>query len=115
MRQIKNGAKFLLETGLLGEINRLVLHPRGLALATTYRTTTIGASAPEIVVEFSDSLLTTDDPEGIDFGADAMAEFTSRLRAAERCGEVRRVTEERRRLYPPNGIEVSFPGEEPIR
>ena len=28
-----NSAEWLLDTGLLGEINRLVLHPRGMALS----------------------------------------------------------------------------------
>lgn len=106
MARIPNAARFLVDTGLLGEINRVVLHPRGLALAVSH-STSYGPDGKVTTVAFSDSLIATDDPEGIDFGPDAAADIAGRLRAAERDGLLRPVSDDRRALYPPDGIETT--------
>ncbi len=102
---IPDAARFLVDTGLLGEINRLVLHPRGLALVVL-DDTTYGPDGTVRTIKFCDALMVTSDREGIDFGRDGVADIARRLRAAEERGEVRRVPDERKRLYPPDGIEV---------
>lgn len=68
-------AQFLQENGLLGEINRLVLHPRGLALAVLVDPTTDRA------VDFAGLLDCRDDPEGIKFSDAMNQKITERLAA----------------------------------
>ena len=51
--------RYLLDNGLLFEINRKVLHPLGLALALEWKDN-IAEDDPETVI-----LLKTDDPDGI--------------------------------------------------
>lgn len=68
--KIEDAAQFLWETGLLGEINRVVLHPRGLMLAVA-----VGEGEP---ARF-DELVRSDDPEGIDFGPDSLEDIARKL------------------------------------
>jgi len=57
--KITNPAKFIQDTGILGEINRTILHPLGLALA-------VNVDAEEGDVQ-PFSILETADPEGFVF------------------------------------------------
>jgi hypothetical protein len=85
MKTIENAARFLQETGLLAEINRLVLHPRGLALSI------IAKARPRTVhfdVQGFGPLYDKRDDEGIVFSAKDLAIATEQLRAAEESGEV---------------------------
>lgn len=67
-------AQFLQENGLLGEINRLVLHPRGLALAVL-------VDDNDKAVGFSGLLDYRDDPSGIWFDAEFRRELAAKLEA----------------------------------
>jgi hypothetical protein len=83
MTKIENAAEFLRSTGLLMEINRVVLHPRGLALSVDC------PSVNEPATRFGPLLDARDDPEGFIFGdgnGGGFAESAGRLRAAERDG-----------------------------
>jgi hypothetical protein len=66
---IENPAKFLWETGLLGEINRVVLHPRGLMLSVAVEGEAVRLG----------ELARTDDPEGIDFGPESLTDIRRKL------------------------------------
>lgn len=66
---IANAARFLWDTGLLGEINRVVLHPRGLMLSV---------SVEDGRAQFHD-LIRSDDPEGIEFGPESLADIRRKL------------------------------------
>jgi hypothetical protein len=70
--EIENPAAFLLESGLLGEINRVVLHPRGLALG-------VGVNEGRAT---SCRLNRTDDPEGWDFDAAGLEDILRKLTAS---------------------------------
>ncbi len=67
-------AKFLLDSGLLFEINRRVLHPLGLALVVIYDEETDTAT-------LSQELWEVDDPEGIIFDDDLLVPAEARLKA----------------------------------
>ena len=85
MKTIQNAAKFLQETGLLAEINRVVLHPRGLALSI------IANERPGTIhfdVQGFGPLYEKRDDEGIVFSEDDLAHATAQLRAAEADGSV---------------------------
>lgn len=67
-------AQLLLDSGLLGEINRAVLHPRGLALA-------VQMDDNDRAVGFSGLVDCRDDPEGIWFDAELRREIAAKLAA----------------------------------
>jgi hypothetical protein len=95
MKTIDNAAKFLQETGLLAEINRVVLHPRGLALSI------IARERPKTVhfdVEGFGPLYEKRDGEGIVFSEKDLAQATAQLRAAEAEGLVNVRPQRRERL-----------------
>jgi hypothetical protein len=46
VKKIANAAKFLQQTGLLMEINRVVLHPRGLALSVAMESENVTGFGP---------------------------------------------------------------------
>ena len=92
MHYISNAAKFLLDTGLLGEINRLVLHPRGLALA-------INAEDDGTVTFYDELYDCRRDPEGIMMGPDLCAEIKEKLKTAPP------LCQDREDLFGPGGIE----------
>jgi hypothetical protein len=81
MTTIENAAKFLQETGLLAEINRVVLHPRGLALS-------IVAKERPHTVHFDvlgfGALYEQRDESGIVFSEKDLAVATELLRAMEK-------------------------------
>jgi hypothetical protein len=85
MKVIENAARFLQETGLLAEINRVVLHPRGLALSIVAkeRHSTVHVD----VVGFG-PLYEKRDDEGIIFSEKDLARATAQLLSAEASGEV---------------------------
>lgn len=66
MAIIHDAAAFLYDSGLLGEINRVVLHPRGLALAINHETTEGGPEGKTRALSIG-GVLRTDDPEGYEF------------------------------------------------
>lgn len=66
MRKIKKSAEFLLENGLLFEINRQVLHPLGLALEVD-----VNDSGK---IDFGDVWDCREDPEGILFDPETLVE-----------------------------------------
>jgi hypothetical protein len=85
MKTIENAARFLQETGLLAEINRVVLHPRGLALSI------IAKERPATVyfdVLGFGPLYEKRDDEGIVFSEKDLARAAAQLRAAEASGDV---------------------------
>jgi hypothetical protein len=79
MKTIDNAAKFLRSTGLLVEINRVVLHPRGLALSVI-------EEDDGSVSRFGPLLDVRGDPEGMAFAEDDLIESADRLRKAEADG-----------------------------
>lgn len=91
MTQVPGAAKLLLETGLLAEINRLVLHPRGLALPVNVEN--------DEQVSFLDYLLNTDDPDGFEMGPDLLKEIREKLKKAPP------ITTRRLGLFENGGIE----------
>jgi hypothetical protein len=98
MKTFPEAAKFLLETGLLAEINRVVLHPRGLALAVYVHDETD-------FVTFTNRLYDNrEDPEGIVMG-DLREEIRAKLAAAEAAGLIKPISDERKKLFPPDGVE----------
>ena len=95
MKTIPNAASSLHETGLLAEINRLVLHPRGLALSI------IAQERPHTVhfeVQGFGPLYEKRDAEGIVFSEKDLAQAAAQLRAAEADGTVSVRPERRERL-----------------
>ena len=68
-------ARFLLDTGLLGEVNRVILHPRGLALSVGDNE--LDGDARE--VRFHSVLDYRDDPGGISFDDDTAKEIEAKL------------------------------------
>lgn len=91
-RYVKDAAKFLLEAGLLGEINRKVLHPLGLAL--------IVKENLDGTCKFSNELLDCrDDFEGISFPESSLKDIQKKLESAPKVDEFRRA------LYPPCGVQ----------
>lgn len=92
MSRLRDAAAFLLKSGLLAEINRLVLHPRGLALAVLEESTG--------EVEFLNDLYDhRDDPEGMMMGQELLQEIRDKLESAPPIHEARK------KLFPPDGIE----------
>lgn len=67
MRFIENPSKFLIDSGLLFEINRRILHPFGLALSMEMRKDNEDEPSSEFNVKVWDC---TADPEGITFQTD---------------------------------------------
>lgn len=65
MKKIKNSARFVLDTGLLFEINRKVLHPLGLALCVELD------EDSNTKVVFGDIYDSRDDPEGFIFSPES--------------------------------------------
>jgi hypothetical protein len=89
---VPQAAKFLLETGLLAEFNRLVLHPRGLALPIIQK--------DDGSCEFCDELIDNRrDPDGMEMGPELLAEIREKLKQAPPY------TPNRLALFPPDGIE----------
>jgi hypothetical protein len=85
MKAIENAARFLQETGLLAEINRVVLHPRGLALSI------IAKERPHTVhfdVLGFGPIYEKRDDEGIVFREEELAKAAAQLRASETDGTV---------------------------
>jgi hypothetical protein len=82
VKRINNAAAFLLDTGLLGEINRLVLHPRGLSLEVIYNT---NSSVPP---HFGGLWDFRKDPEGLCFEDETIREAAMKLIAAEKDGRL---------------------------
>jgi hypothetical protein len=78
MKRIENAASFLQRTGLLAEINRVVLHPRGLALKVL--------AVEREVVGFGGLQDARTDPEGMIFEDSDLAESAEQLRLAEADG-----------------------------
>lgn len=64
-------AQFLLDTGLLFEINRRVLHPLGYALSVDVNGNKYSIG----------DLWVTDDPTGFEFGEDSLAEGRAKVQA----------------------------------
>lgn len=60
MKNVKNFARFLIESGLVFEINRRVLHPVGLSLLVDLDSN----NKRKLIIS---SLIETDDPEGFVF------------------------------------------------
>lgn len=89
MEYLKNPTGFLLDSGLLFEINRRVLHPLGLALALELPDDPKEALDPEAQVARIRILDNRDDPEGIVFEDDTFAEGQAKL---ERFVEENKVT-----------------------
>jgi hypothetical protein len=79
MKTIDDAAKFMRSTGLLTEINRVVLHPRGLALSVIQED-------DGSVSRFGPLLDVRDDPEGMIFGEDDLSESVENLRRAQEDG-----------------------------
>lgn len=76
MKNIDNAAKWLVDNGLLFQINRDVLHPHGVAMAVTM--------SDSGVYEPAFSLLDArDDPEGFAFEADTFRDGAEKLAAFE--------------------------------
>ena len=67
-------AQLLLDSGLLGEINRVILHPRGLALS-------VQVDDNDRAVGFAGLLDYRDDPSGIWFDAEFRRELAAKLAA----------------------------------
>lgn len=86
-------AKFLLDTGLLFEINRCVLHPLGLAIC-------VQADETEENWQIGGLWDCQNDPEGISFSPEALAEGFAKLEKylAERGGETKIQIERFKRL-----------------
>ncbi len=97
VQSLPSAAATLYDSGLLGEINRLVLHPRGLALTV---------EVADNDVSFADALNVTLDPEGFEFVAEDLARIREKTSSAEAEGLLlRAVGPERRRLFPPDGVQ----------
>ncbi len=76
IKYLPNPGEFLIDSGLLFEINRRVLHPYGLALAVTADTTQEPRTAePMMVWDYRD------DPEGINFADEGLREGEAKLAA----------------------------------
>lgn len=76
IKYLPNPGEFLIDSGLLFEINRRILHPYGLALAVTADTTTEPRTAePMMVWDYRD------DPEGIRFGDEDFKAAEAKLAA----------------------------------
>lgn len=89
---MKDGAKYLLDTGLLGEINRRVLHPLGLAIIINVE--------DDGSCSFSNELMDCrDDVEGIEFSPELLAALQKKLSSAPTVDEFRKA------LYPPCGVQ----------
>lgn len=73
MKKIKNSARFLLDSGLLFEINRKVLHPLGLALHVELD------DDSHTKVLFSDVLDSREDPEGFIFSPESFEDGIEKL------------------------------------
>ena len=73
MKKIKEAAEFLLDSGLLFEINRKILHPLGLALETVVH--------EDGTVEFGQIWDARDDPEGMLYADDCYASGLKKLKA----------------------------------
>lgn len=70
-----DAAQLLLDSGLLGEINRVVLHPRGLALSVVFDL------VADKAVGFAGLLDYRDDPSGLGFNAELVDKFSEKLAA----------------------------------
>lgn len=71
-----DAAQLLLDSGLLGEINRVVLHPRGLALSVE-----VDPADTDRALGFSGLCDYRDDPTGISFDPDFGREIDQKLAA----------------------------------
>jgi hypothetical protein len=78
-KYIKDPATFLVDSGLLFEINRRILHPLGLAIAVEVP----GEDAPEggVLVSPMSVLDVRDDPEGFCFEDEAYVQGKAKLAA----------------------------------
>jgi hypothetical protein len=85
MKIIEKAASFLQETGLLAEINRVVLHPRGLALSII-AVPKLPEGSPGYDVTGFGPIYDKRDDEGIVLSAKDLAQGTAALRAAEADG-----------------------------
>jgi hypothetical protein len=82
MALIHNAAEFLFDSGLLGEINRVVLHPRGLALGVNHEEERgPDGEVRDRAISFS-AISRTDDPGGYDFSAADLAVIRRKLEAS---------------------------------
>ena len=81
LKYIDNPVEFLLDSGLLFEINRRVLHPYGVAIAVEVPDE--DEEEPEVVLKKARICLwdCTDDPEGILFSDKTFAEGDAKMRA----------------------------------
>ena len=86
----KDAAAYLYKTGLLFEINRIVLHPLGLALAVNCDDET------DEVLGFDSLWDSTADPEGLRFAPDAYMEGLDRLTKYYNAIDVGQVLKQRR-------------------
>lgn len=93
--RVPGAAKILYDSGLLAEINRIVLHPRGLALEVD-----VDEATGE--VKFTDALHKTDDIEGMEFDAQTLEGIVRKLDAQHKYAYV---SVSRRKLYPPDGVQ----------
>jgi hypothetical protein len=87
----KAAAKYLLDTGLLFEINRTVLHPLGLALSVECDDET------EEVNGFAYLWDSTDDSEGICFSTEILVEGRKKLDGYLAERDVKKLYEERKK------------------
>lgn len=75
------GLRTLVDSGLLFELNRRVLHPVGMALALSWDGGTTDGE-PDAV-----TLITTADPDGLVFGPDGIRDGSAKLQAfMDACG-----------------------------
>lgn len=85
------------DSGLLQEANRLFFHPRGLALGVTF----MGEGHSKAML--LGPILTTDDPEGWEFGVSGLMRKTAEAeRRYEYCREAREAR------FGPGGIEPAL-------
>jgi hypothetical protein len=82
MKIIENPANFLVDSGLLFEINRRILHPLGLALCVTTSEEEIPNEGPSSTFSILDA---REDPEGWCFEDDTYLEGKAKLDAFLEC------------------------------
>lgn len=87
MKLIQNAAQFLNETGLIAEINRVVLNPRGLALSIIAEMPGPNPFEEPRAASFG-PLYDKRDDEGVVFAGGDLAWAAARLRAREADGTV---------------------------
>ena len=117
MKVIQNAAQFLNETGLLAEINRVVLNPRGLALSIIAEMPGPDPFEERRAASFG-PLYDKRDDEGVVFVDAELARAAAQLRAREEDGTVPVRPQRRARLGfvvqpAPGSAATRTPGKKP--